>query len=93
MKMAQKMMDGFIRDTICWQMNCLRSTFAGVYASRQLKAGDAAQPMGCSACFVPVMAIKKPVFLAGIENNRDFTFVISNFVSPNFRNVNSPFSG
>ena len=28
-KMAQKMMDGFIRDTICWQMNCLRSTAAG----------------------------------------------------------------
>ena len=51
-KMAQKMMDGFIRDTICWQMNCLRSTFAGVYASRQLKAGDAAQPKGCSARFV-----------------------------------------
>ena len=72
-KTAQKMMDGFIRDTICWQMNCLRSTFAGVYASRQLKAGDAAQPKGCSACFVPAMAIKKPVFLAVIENNRDFT--------------------
>ena len=44
MKMAQKMMDGFIRDTICWQMNCLRSTVVGVYACRQLKAGDAAQP-------------------------------------------------
>ena len=44
MKMAQKMMDGFIRDTICWQMNCLRSTVAGVYACRQLKACDAAQP-------------------------------------------------
>ena len=52
MKMAQKMMDGFIRDTICWQMNCLRSTVAGVYACRQLKAGDAAQPKGCSARFV-----------------------------------------
>ena len=46
-------------------MNCLRSTVAGIYAFRQLEAGDAAQPMGCSACFVPVMAIKKPVFLAG----------------------------
>ena len=52
MKMAQKMMDGFIRDTICWQMNSLRSTVVGVYASRQLKAGDAAQPKGCSASFV-----------------------------------------
>ena len=52
MKMAQKMMDGFIRDTICWQMNCLRSTVVGVYACRQLKEGDAAQPKGCSARFV-----------------------------------------
>ena len=65
MKMAQKMMDGLRKDTINWQMNCLRSTFAGVYASRQLVAGATAQPKGCSACFVPVMAIKKPVFLAG----------------------------
>ena len=30
-----------------------------------LKAGDAAQPKGCSACFVPV----KPK----IKNNQDFT--------------------
>ena len=52
MKMAQKMMDGFIRDTICWQMNCLRSAVVGVYACRQLKAGDAAQPKGCFASFV-----------------------------------------
>ena len=52
MKMAQKMMDGFIRDTICWQMNCLRSAVVGVYASRQLKASDAAQPKCCSARFV-----------------------------------------
>ena len=51
-KMTQKMMDGFIRDTICWQMNCLRSTVVGVYACRQLKAGDAAQPKGCSVRFV-----------------------------------------
>ena len=35
-----------------WQMNSLRSTVVGVYASRQLKAGDAAQPKGCSASFV-----------------------------------------
>ena len=51
-KMTQKMMDGFIRDTIRWQMNSLRSTVVGVYACRQLKAGDAAQPKGCSARFL-----------------------------------------
>ena len=37
----------------------------GEYASQALKAGDAAQPKGCSACFVPVIAINKPDFLAG----------------------------
>ena len=32
--------------------NCLRSTVVSVYACRQLKAGDAAQPKGCFARFV-----------------------------------------
>ena len=43
----------------------VQGTAAGKYASQLLKAGDAAQPKGCSACFVPVMAINKPDFLAG----------------------------
>ena len=33
------------------------------YAGRTLKADDAAQPKGCSVCFVPVVAIaKQPTF-------------------------------
>ena len=59
---------------------CLvQGTAACKYASKLLKTVCAAQPKGCArckgpldhllivryACFVPVMAIKKPVFLAG----------------------------
>ena len=40
-------------------------TGACLYACKRLKAGCAAQPKGCSACFVPVVAINKPDFLAG----------------------------
>jgi hypothetical protein len=43
----------------------VQGTAACGYAGKLLKAGDAAQPKGCSACFVPVMAINKPFFLAG----------------------------
>jgi hypothetical protein len=31
----------------------VHGTALGEYASQALKAGDAAQPKGCSACFVP----------------------------------------
>ena len=34
------------------QIVMLHSTVVGVYACRQLKAGCAAQPKGCYACFV-----------------------------------------
>jgi len=33
--------------------DCSRGTAAGKYAGQPLKAGAAAQPKGCSACFVP----------------------------------------
>ena len=32
---------------------CSRGNAAGRYAGQPLKAGAAAQPKGCSACFVP----------------------------------------
>ena len=34
----------------------VEGTAAGKYASQLLKAGDAAQPKGCSARFVPTIA-------------------------------------
>ena len=42
----------------------MQGTAAGKYANQLLKAGDAAQPKGCSARFVPVNQ--------KIKNNRDF---------------------
>lgn len=35
----------------------------------------------------------KESYLYKLTSTRQIPFVISNFVSPNFRNVNSPFSG
>ena len=69
----------------------MQGTAAGKYASQLLKASCASYTQRArSACFVPVMAINKPdflaeyslfyesaiyggVFLADIENNRNFT--------------------
>ena len=43
---------------MCWRFGCegdlLAGSVAGGYGGQPLKAGSAAQPGGCSACFVPV---------------------------------------
>ena len=63
----------------------MHGTAAGKYASQLLKAGDAAQPKGCSARFVPTIAstfpsdeiILKHIFLLLIpKNDTDATHFI-----------------
>ena len=63
-KMTQKMMDGLRKDTICWQMNCLRSAAAGNgQPAAQSKLRELRQ-RARSACFVPVIrkTQKQPEF-------------------------------
>ena len=43
---------GVFVDKLVWKSH-RRSTAAEIYAIRLLKASSAAQPKGCSACFVP----------------------------------------
>ena len=44
---------------MCWRFGCegdlLAGSVAGGYGGQPLKAGGAAQPGGCSACFVPLV--------------------------------------
>ena len=58
-------------DIHIWNLCLERGNALGVYASQALKVSVAAQPKGCSAHFVPMMAINKPDFLADIENVRE----------------------
>ena len=68
-------------DIYIWNLCLERGNALGEYASQALKVSDAAQPKGCSAHFVPMMAINKPDFLADIENNRHFTLALYRFFS------------